>query len=49
MDAADPEKVRKLEHWCGQNRIEMIKISSVAGEGLEELKRTIFKRLSSSS
>jgi len=49
MDAADPEKVRKLEQWCRQNRIEVIKISSVTGEGLEELKRTIFRRLSSQS
>jgi len=47
MDAADPEKVRKLEQWCGQNDIEMIKISSVTGEGLEELKRIIFSKLSS--
>jgi len=49
MDAADAAKVRKLEQWCGQNSLEMIKISSVTGEGLEELKRTIFRRLSSQS
>jgi len=49
MDAADEVKVRKLEQWCGQNSLEMIKISSVTGEGLEELKRTIFRRLSSQS
>lgn len=47
MDSVDPEKLRKLEQWCGQNNVEMIKISSVTGEGLEELKRSIYKKLSS--
>jgi GTPase len=47
MDAADPAKVRKLEQWCGQNDLELIKISSVTGEGLEELKQSIFSKLSS--
>jgi GTP-binding protein len=47
LDAVDPEKLLKLEQWCGQNDVEMIKISSVTGEGLEELKRSIYKKLSS--
>lgn len=47
MDAADPEKLRKLDQWCGQTANDLIKISSVTGEGLEELKRSIFKKLSS--
>jgi len=47
MDAADPAKVRKLQQWCRQRGIELIKISSVTGEGLEELKKSIIKRLSS--
>jgi selenocysteine-specific translation elongation factor len=46
MDAADPQKVKRLEQWCGQNDIEVIKISSVTGEGLEDLKRNIFRKLS---
>jgi GTP-binding protein len=46
MDAVDTAKLRKLEQWCGQNHVEMIKISSVTGEGLEELKRSIYKKLS---
>src|SRR5262252_8218 len=29
MDAVDTDKLRKLEQWCGQNDVEMIKISSV--------------------
>ena len=47
MDIADPKKVRKLEQWCRQNQMEVIKISSVTGEGLEELKRSVFRTLSS--
>jgi GTP-binding protein len=46
MDAVDTVKLSKLQQWCGQNGVEMIKISSVTGEGLEELKRSIYKKLS---
>ncbi|HEX4997327.1 MAG TPA: GTPase ObgE [Terriglobia bacterium] len=49
LDAADPDKTRKLEQWCGQNGMEVIRISSVTGEGLEELKRKVFSILSSES
>ena len=37
MDAAVDKKVRKLERWCAKNDLELIKISSVTGEGLGEL------------
>ena len=47
LDAADPAKVRKLQQWCRQQRMELIKISSVTGEGLEELKHGIIRKLSS--
>ena len=47
LDVADPEKLRKLQQWCRQRRIELIKISSVTGEGLEELKHGIIRKLSS--
>ena len=47
MDAADPARLRKLQQWCRQRRIELIRISSVTGEGLEELKHGIIKKLSS--
>jgi GTP-binding protein len=47
LDVADPAKVRKLQQWCRQRRIELIKISSVTGEGLEELKHRIISKLSS--
>jgi GTP-binding protein len=49
MDAADPEKAARLEQWCGQNGMDVIKISSVTGEGLDELKRSVFSILSSQS
>lgn len=45
MDIADPKKVQKLQRWCAKNKLELVKISSVTGEGLEELKHTIFKKL----
>jgi GTPase len=47
LDAADPAKLRKLQQWCRQRRMELIRISSVTGEGLEELKHGIIRKLSS--
>jgi GTP-binding protein len=47
MDAAVPEKVRTLEQWCRQNDFDFVRISSVTGEGLEELKELVVKKLSS--
>jgi GTPase len=47
MDVADPKKVQKLTRWCKKNDLELLKISSVTGEGLENLKRTVFEKLSS--
>jgi GTP-binding protein len=47
IDAADPARLRKLQQWCRQRRIELIRISSVTGEGLEELKHGIIRKLSS--
>jgi GTP-binding protein len=46
LDAVVPEKLEKLERWSGQNDVHMIKISSVTGEGLEELKHQVFLKLS---
>src|SRR5262245_16055977 len=45
MDAADPKKVQKLQRWSKKNNLEFVKISSVTGEGLEELKRAAFAKL----
>jgi GTP-binding protein len=47
MDVADPKKVQKLTRWCKKNELELLKISSVTGEGLENLKRAVFEKLSS--
>ena len=47
MDIADPKKVQKLARWCKKNDLEMLQISSVTGEGLENLKRAVFEKLSS--
>ncbi len=46
MDSADPKKVKKLERWCRQNDFHLIRISSVTGEGLEDLKHQVFQKLS---
>jgi GTP-binding protein len=45
MDAADTKKVQKLQRWCKKNKLELVKISSVTGEGLDELKSAAFSRL----
>ncbi len=47
MDVADPKKVQKLTRWCKKNDLGLLKISSVTGEGLENLKRAVFEKLSS--
>ena len=46
IDAADPAKLQMLEGWCRQNQLDMIRISSVTGEGLEDLKHQVFQKLS---
>jgi GTP-binding protein len=46
MDVADKKKVQKLARWSKKNNLEMVKISSVTGEGLDELKRAVFEKLS---
>lgn len=45
MDAADPKKVQKLQRWCKKSSLDMVKISSVTGEGVEELKHAVFSKL----
>jgi GTP-binding protein len=46
MDAADPKKVQKLQRWSKKKNLELVKISSVTGEGLDELKHAVFSKLS---
>jgi GTP-binding protein len=45
MDVADAKKVQKLSRWCKRTNYDLLKISSVTGEGLDELKRAILKKL----
>ncbi|HYR88282.1 MAG TPA: GTPase ObgE [Terriglobia bacterium] len=45
MDVAIPDKVQKLERWSKKNNLDLIKISSVTGAGLDELKRAVFNKL----
>ncbi len=47
MDVADAKKVRKLQRWSKKNRLDLVKISSVTGEGLDDLKHAVFEKLSS--
>jgi GTP-binding protein len=46
MDVADSKKVQKLTRWCKKNEMDMLKISAVTGEGIENLKRAVFEKLS---
>jgi GTP-binding protein len=46
MDAADPKKLQKLQRWSKKNNLQFAKISSVTGEGLDELKRAVASALS---
>jgi GTP-binding protein len=46
MDAADLKRVQKLQRWCKKNNLELIKISSVTGEGLDALIHDVFSQLS---
>lgn len=45
MDAAVPKKVQKLQRWTKKNDLEFVKISSVTGEGLDELKQAVLRKL----
>lgn len=47
LDIVEPAKLKRLVQWCRQKKLELVKISSVTREGLEELKRTVVRRLSS--
>ena len=45
MDSAVDKKVKKLERWCKKNDLELIRISSITGEGLEDLKHAVVRKL----
>ena len=45
MDLADPKKVQKLQRWCKKNNLDFMQISSITGEGLDELKHAVIAKL----
>ena len=47
IDAVDADKAGRLEQWSGQQNVGFVRISSVTGEGLEELKHTVLGKLRS--
>jgi GTPase len=49
MDAANPEKLKKLSAHAKRRKLEFHAISAVTGEGIEELKWALAARLRSSS
>jgi len=38
IDAANPDKLRKLKQWCTRKKLKLYPISAVTGEGIEKLK-----------
>lgn len=46
MDSANSARLDALEKWCGDQKIELLKISSVTGEGLKEFKHVMKSKLS---
>jgi GTP-binding protein len=45
MDIADAAKVKKLERWAKKNDFDLLRISSVTGEGLDQLKHAVYAKL----
>ena len=45
IDVADTKKLQKLARWCKKNDLDLVKISSVTGEGLDHLKHAAFSKL----
>ncbi len=38
IDAANPDKLKKLKQWCTRKKLKLYPISAVTGEGIEKLK-----------
>ena len=45
MDAVNKDKLAKLKRYCKRKKLDMFAISAVTGEGIEELKWAMAKRL----
>jgi GTP-binding protein len=38
IDAANPDKLKKLKQWCTRRKLKFYPVSAVTGEGIEKLK-----------
>jgi GTP-binding protein len=47
MDIVDKDKLTKLKRYCKRKKLELFPISAVTGEGIEELKWALAKRVAS--
>jgi GTP-binding protein len=45
MDVVNKEKLAKLKRYCKRKKLELLPISAVTGEGIEELKRAMAERV----
>jgi len=45
LDAVDEERLREVAQWCGQEKSNFARISSVTGSGLDDLKHLIVNTL----
>ena len=45
IDAANPDKLKKLAAYAKRSKLEFHAISAVTGEGIDELKWALAKRL----
>jgi GTPase len=45
MDIVNKEKLAKLKRYCKRKKLELFSISAVTGEGVEELKWALAKRV----
>jgi GTP-binding protein len=46
MDAANKDKLAKLKRYCKRKKLDLYPISAVTGEGINELKYAMAKKLS---
>jgi GTP-binding protein len=45
MDIVNKEKLTKLKRYCKRKKLELFPISAVTGEGIDELKWALAKRV----
>ena len=47
MDSVDDDHLASLEQWCGQQKMALVKISSITSKGLDGLKRKVIEKIRS--